>query len=390
MNHIARSLRIMTVCGVVALLTVAPSVAQDDLENWQRAELRALLDGIHAALDGRIVPDGGPFEFRADFIKATDGETYVPFTVSIDPENLDVSSLAMYVYVSDQLIPVPRDDDDRPQPVFEYATFTEVDVVGSDPIRISRALQIPGGEYDIYVAIRESSRDLAPDENRVRPADRARIDEYCGGLFSDDLSMRFACQEQEYLAYRLQQRPRLSYSASEESATMMMLRTRVEVPDLWNGQPQLSTVILSESIEMLTEPLSPDVQERNPYTIGPFRIVPKLDADFGKRDNLSQIFFVYNTGLVDGGKPDVTIEYNFYMQTAGGEEYFNRTAPQEFNSQTLPPEFDVTLGYQVMGGQQGVNLAVFPAGDYRLEIKVTDNTDSTEIIENVMFTVLES
>ena len=118
--------------------------------------------------------------------------------------------------------------------------------------------------------------------------------------------------------------------------------------------------------------------------------MPKLDADFGKRDTLSQIFFVYNTGLVDGGKPDVTIEYNFYTQTAGGEDYFNRTAPQEFNSQTLPPEFDVTFGYQVMGGQQGVNLAVFPAGDYRLEIKVTDNIDSTEIVENVMFTVLES
>ena len=49
----------------------------------------------------------------------------------------------------------------------------------------------------------------------------------------------------------------------------------------------------------------------------------------------------------------------------------------------------MTLGHQIIAGQT-VPLSVFPAGDYRLEIKVTDNTNSAEIIENVMFTVLES
>ena len=39
---------------------------------------------------------------------------------------------------------------------------------------------------------------------------------------------------------------------------------------------------------------------------------------------------------------------------------------------------------------QSVPLLLFPAGDYRLEIKVIDNAGSTELINDVMFTVEEA
>ena len=379
MNAIVRRTRVLTACAAVALLAVAPAGAQDDLEDWQRAELRSMLDAIEAAMDGRIVPVGDPFEFRPDFLKGTDGDAYVPFTLMIDPDRIDTSSVSMYLYV------VEAGDTD---PVFEDAYFADVES-GGEAIRISRAFAVPGGPYDVYIAIRESSRDLAPEGNPPGDRDRARIDEYCGGLFPQDLSSRFACQEQEYLAYRLQRRPRLSYDADEESATMMMLRARVDVPDLWNSQLQLSSVIVPELVEPLSAPLTPDEQILSPYSLGTTRIVPKLDEAFGKRAELSLIFLVYNPGLADGSKPDITIEYSFHQRTDAGESYFNRTNPQEFNGQTLPPGFDLTLGHQIVAGQT-VPLSLFPAGDYRLEIKVTDNTNSAEIIENVMFTVLES
>ena len=379
MNAIVRRTRVLTACAAAALLAVAPAGAQDDLEDWQRAELRSMLDAIEAAMDGRIVPVGDPFEFRPDFLKGTDGDAYVPFTLMIDPDRIDTSSVSMYLYV------VEAGDTD---PVFEDAYFADVES-GVEAIRISRAFAVPGGPYDVYIAIRESSRDLAPEGNPPGDRDRARIDEYCGGLFPQDLSSRFACQEQEYLAYRLQRRPRLSYDADEESATMMMLRARVDVPDLWNNQLQLSSVIVPELVEPLSAPLTPDEQILSPYSLGTTRIVPKLDEAFGKRAELSLIFLVYNPGLADGSKPDITIEYSFHQRTDAGESYFNRTNPQEFNGQTLPPGFDLTLGHQIVAGQT-VPLSLFPAGDYRLEIKVTDNTNSAEIIENVMFTVLES
>lgn len=379
MNDIVRRTRVLTACAAVALFAVAPAAAQDDLEDWQRAELRSMLDAIEAAQDGRIVPVGDPFEFRPDFLKGTDGDAYVPFTLMIDPDRIDTSSVSMYLYV------VEAGDTD---PVFEDAYFADVDS-GGESIRLSRAFAVPGGQYDVYIVVRESSSDLAPEGNPPGDRDRARIDEYCGGLFPEDLSSQFACQEQEYLAYRLQRRPRLSYDADEESATMMMLRARVDVPDLWNNQLQLSSVIVPELVEPLSAPLTPDEQILSPYSLGTTRIVPKLDEAFGKQAELSLIFLVYNPGLADGSKPNITIEYSFHQRTDAGESYFNRTNPQEFNGQTLPPGFDLTLGHQIVAGQT-VPLSLFPAGNYRLEIKVTDNTNSAEIIENVMFTVLES
>ena len=380
MNDIVRRTRVLTACVAVSLFAAAPAAAQNDLEDWQRAELRAMLDVIEAAVDGRIVPVDEPFEFRPDFLKGTDGNAYVPFTLSVDPARVDTSTLSMYLYV------VEAGDDEA---VFEDAFFADAESVGGGPIRISRAFAVPGGPYDVYIVLRESARDLAPEGNPPGDRDRARIDEYCGGLYPDDLSGRFACQEQEYLAYRLQRRPRLSYDADEEGATMMMLRARVDVPDLWNEQLQLSSVIVPELVEPLSAPLTPDEQILSPYSLGTTRIVPKLDQDFGKQAELSLIFLVYNPGLADRSKPNITIEYTFHQRTAGGESYFNRTNPQEFNGQTLPPGFDLTLGHQIVAGQT-VPLSLFPAGDYRLEIKVTDNTNSAEIIENVLFTVLES
>ena len=380
MHDIVRRTGILAACFAVALLTVSPAAAQEDLEDWQRAELRSLLEAIQAALAGRIVPTGDPFEFRADFLKGTDGNAYVPFTLSIDPDMVDTPALSLYLFVVE-----PGES----EAVFEDAYFASVTSSGGEPIRLSRAFAVPGGEYDVYVAIRESSRDLAPDENRPGGEDRARIDEYCGGLFPDDLGSRFACQEQEYLAHRLQRRPRLSFDESEEAAAMMMLRTRVDVPDLWNGQLQLSSIIVPEVVEPLAAPLTPEEQVLSPYSLGTTRIIPKFDSAFGKRAELSLIFLVYNPGIADGSKPDITIEYTFHRREPGGEEYFNRTNPQQFNGQTLPPDFDVTLGHQLVAGQT-VPLSLFPAGDYRLEIKVADNANSTEIIENVMFSVLET
>ena len=379
MHDVVRRARVLFACVAVALFAAAPVSAQDDFEDWQRAELRSMLDAIDAALEGRIVPSGEPFAFLPDFLKGTDGDAYVPFTVMIDPNMIDTSSVAMYLYVVEA---------GQTDAVFEDAHFADV-TEGDGPIRLSRAFAVPGGAYDVYITIRESDRDLAPEGDPPGDRDRARIDAYCADLFAQDLSSRFACQQQEYLAYRLQRRPRLNFDENERSATMMMLRARVDVPDLWDGRLQLSSIIVPELVEPLTAPLTPEEQVLSPYSLGTTRIVPKFDPYFGKQAELSLIFLVYNPGLADRSKPDITIEYSFHQQTDGGENYFNRTNPQAFNGQTLPDGFDLTLGHQIVAGQT-VPLSLFPAGTYRLEIKVTDNTNASEIIENVMFTVLES
>ena len=53
------------------------------------------------------------------------------------------------------------------------------------------------------------------------------------------------------------------------------------------------------------------------------------------------------------------------------------------------PQFDVAAGHQLQAGQ-GVPLASFPEGDYRLEIKVTDKLANKTLIRDVNFSVAGS
>ena len=108
------------------------------------------------------------------------------------------------------------------------------------------------------------------------------------------------------------------------------------------------------------------------------------------------ITFVHVVGVQNvthspGGPPvvtqDVTVEYNFYQKPAGQpEKFFNKTAPQTLNAQTLPPNFDFAAGHQLQSGQ-AVPLASFPEGDYRLEIKITDKIGNKTLTKDIAFTV---
>ena len=355
MSQITRHRGFVALCVAALLGTVSWVAAQDtpvtsSLEEWQREELQALVEVVSAGLAGQVVPSEDPFEFRPSFLKGTDGQAYVPFTLSIDPSTVNASTIAMYLFIADpSVMPAPAADADADDPpamppaVVEDAFFAEVTVSGTEPIEVSRAFAAPGGEYDVYLAIRDSA----------------------GG--------EEATEEQ----------------AADAAAPVMMMRRRVFVPDLWNGSLQLSTVLFAEAVEPLDAPLTPEQQMLSPYTLGTTRIVPKFDRSFGKMDDLSLVFLVYNPALKDESKPDVTIEYNFHAQTAEGEEYFNQTQPQQFTGETLPPGFDLTLGHQIVAGQT-VPLSLFPAGEYRLEIKVTDNARPDELIQNLTFTVRET
>jgi hypothetical protein len=116
------------------------------------------------------------------------------------------------------------------------------------------------------------------------------------------------------------------------------------------------------------------------------KVIPSADAKLKKSGELQVLFWVYGAGN-NAGKPDVTIDYNFHQKTGDAEKYFNKTAPQELNAQTLPPQFDVNAGHQLPGSLV-VPLASFPEGDYRLEIKITDKVSGKTLTENANFSVV--
>ena len=315
--------------------------AQQERSELEEQEIVSLATIVGAALTGEIVPTDEPFGWANDFLKSSEQTTFVPFTLSVDQATVSTPVVAMYIFVSapGALAAEPAADAAEPalpEAVFEDAYHINLGAPTADGVyEVRRGFWAPGGDYDVYIALSES-----------------------------------AVQE-------------------GTEAKTMMLKKAVSVPDLWSGTLATSSVIQAARFESLTEPMPPDQQLANPYTLGTMRIVPKADPDYLTTEELSMVFLVYNAGLGASGLPDVSVEYAFNTRGPTGEEFFNRTTPQAFNEQTLPPGFDLALGHQLVAGQ-AVPLAGFPAADYRLEITVTDNTNGAVLTKSVDFSVSAS
>ena len=320
-------------CLVAAGLAGAPGAAESaqplEAEARER-EIVSLANVVGAALRGEIVPTEEPFGWANDFLKSSEGTTFIPFTLSIDASKLTTASVAMYMFA------VPQGARAASASAFEDGYHVLLGPATDDGFyEIRRGFWVPAGEYDVYVALSESEVE-----------------------------------------------------AGATPATMM-LRKALSVPDLWTGGFATSSVIIAEGIESLNAPPPPEQLPANPYTLGTMRIVPKSTREYLVSDELSMLFLVYNAGVTPAGMPDVTVTYAFHVQAEAGEEFFNETSPQAFNERTLPQGFDVDAGHQLVAGQ-AVPLSSFPPAEYRLEITVTDNTSGESLTHSVGFSVAQA
>jgi hypothetical protein len=113
--------------------------------------------------------------------------------------------------------------------------------------------------------------------------------------------------------------------------------------------------------------------------------LPPDDRSYPKSSEFQVVFWIYGARNSANGNPDVTIDFWFYQRRTAGDVFFNRTQPQQLNANTLTPNL-ISAGE--LTGAIGVPLTSFPPGDYRLEIKVTDNLAGQTVARNVNFTVL--
>jgi hypothetical protein len=300
------------------------------------------------------------------FVKGQSGDTYVPFTVTVDKAQLSKGA-ALYVRIvsAEQaaafgtamaaMVMPPAQGAKPPaasaRPTFAWDSVHFIDV--PDGGLLSRAVQLKPGQYVAFIALKEKSP--APAGN-PRNNDRNRND-------------------------------RNAPQAAAAAGPAGLLRHEITVPDYSVPDLRTSSVIVAQSVEPLTAALPADQQESNPYVFGPMRIVPSLDGKFSKGGELSVIFWIYGAKDAASGKPDVVVDYSFHQRLAEGEKYFNKTAPQPLNAETLPPQFSIAAGHQLPGSLV-IPLTSFPAGDYRLEIKVTDKPSGNMLTQSVNFTVL--
>jgi hypothetical protein len=284
-------------------------------------------------------------------------DTYVPFTLNVDRASV-AGGAAVYIRIvtaeqADNFAQTMakmaaaaqsgKGSQSAARPMFAWDSINFVDV--PEDGRISRAVQLKPGQYAMFLAVKEKT-----------PASAAKND----------------------------RRNNDKNAPAAPSAKVGILRHDLTVPDYTANELTTSSIIVARSVEQIAAPAGD--QEANPYTFGPMKITPSVDGKFTKKDELNVIFWIYGAQATSSGKPDVTIDFNFHQRLAEGEKYFNKTAPQQLNAQTLPAEFNVAAGHQLPGSLV-VPLASFPAGDYRLEIKVTDKASGKSVTQNANFSV---
>jgi len=210
-------------------------------------------------------------------------------------------------------------------PFEEYYFLDVKSARAADSRLVERALALPPGEYDVYVAL----------------LDRAR----------------------------------------QKTSSPAILRQTVTIPDYWNDRLALSSLILVSSINTLKAPLSPEHQIERPYALGQAEVVPVTKRSFERSDVLSVVYQICNYGAPDA---DLTAEYNFFHEVNGARQLFNRTPPQHMTDDDLPRP----LPWETQAfTSQSVPLSPFPPGKYELEVTVRDRLTRSIATEKVTFTV---
>jgi len=332
-----RLLRIVAALAIGAFAT-APAYGQaklDDknpeqlkLNKAEMGQLKTLTSLVDSVIAGKEpAPADVKLALRPHFVKSATN-VFVPYVLEISAGKFSGFPVAMYVRAIKKGGATPAD----PPAFSDIYFFTEKNLVstGQDAVQAMRAMELPPGEFDVHIAMSE-----APARNARTPPKRV---------------------------------------VHTQSLT---------VPDL-SGSLTTSSIILAKNLEDAPQQMTPRQQMEQPFTIGGQRITPDFTATFSKAAELLFLFLVYNEGTTAAGKPDLEVAYTLHR----GEEAkpFAKMATTSFNATTLPAEFNLASGHQVLAAQ-GLPLATFAPGEYKLSIAITDKTNNQTITRTVPFSV---
>ena len=341
--------RVFAVFGAVALLlSVSATSYGQDKDSPERKKLSkdelVQYDALNALVNNVVAgkqpaPADVKLTFHNHFLKSN-ANLYMPYSVDVEPGKF-TAPVAMYVRaVSKNPAPAaaaaPAGRGGRggrgggnASPNAPAYPFEDIYFLPPITDVVNRAMELPAGDYDLHIAMTEKPKDKKTPAKAV--------------VTTQSLSV---------------------------PATGTALTT--------------SSVILAKNIEAAAAKLSPQEQLEQPYTMSGYKITPRFTSSIPKAEDLIFVFFIYNEGVAASGKPDLDVDYMFYR--AAEEKPFSKLATTSFNATTLPGEFDAAAGHQVFVGQ-GIPLTTFTPGDYKLELKISDKTNSSTVTRNVPFTV---
>jgi hypothetical protein len=328
-------------CALVAAIAL-PSYAQEKrkLSKEETTHYEALHTLVDAVSSGKQPAPADVKLTMHNFFLLSGGDVYIPFTLDLSPafSQFPVGMYVRAVAKTPAAAPsgpnkgkrvgggAPASSEGGPAYAFEDIAFYP-----DKSDQVNRALELAPGDYDLYIAMSER-----PSKDKKAPAPKTTV-----------------------------------------------LLQKLTVPNLTSGLA-VSSIILAKSLEPSGVQLNGQQQLEQPYTISGFKITPTFDNSFPKSGELLWVFYIYNEGAAAGGKPDLTVDYNFFR---GGEDKpFVNMPSSAYNATTLPPEFNLSAGHTVFVGQ-GVPLTTFNPGEYKVEMKITDKTNSQAVTRSVTFTV---
>ncbi len=317
------------------LVTTLPMTAlaqKDDKKRskQEKEEIETIVKMVDAAMAGQPAPSDVQIKIAPVFLKSQEARNFVPFTIEMT--GIPQKDAVLYIRVVD---PTAKPDEKKKKVEYPWddVHFVPAAQLTGSPVRLNRVFMAKPGTYDVYIMAKERLADKAPKNTVVKAG---------------------------------------------------LLKTSVTVPDLAT-EFTTSSILVADKVNILNAPLSMDEARERPFAFGTQELEPAADMDFTKAEELSIFFQVYNPGLNAGGKPDLTLEYNFLRKEGAEDKFFNKTNPQAINESNLPPQFDPAK-FPVPGGIT-VPLKSFPEGEYRLEIKITDKTSNKVLTQNVKFNV---
>jgi hypothetical protein len=338
------TLRWTTAIALATVVAVATAAATDAFaqakpstqkrSKQEQAEIDQLVKLIDGVMAGQPAPGDIQMTLTPFFLKSQEQRTFVPFKLSVT--GAPAADAAMFVrVVNPAQQPDPKTKRvEHPWEDIHMLTAAQIAAANGN---LNRVFMAAPGTYDVYIAMKERLPEKAPK----------------GAV-----------------------------------AKVGVLKTQVVVPDFWNGELTTSSILVTDKLNVLTAAPSPEEARERPFVFGAQELIPAADMVFLKSEQLSTFFQVYNAALDPAGKPNLTLEYNFYRKEGGAEKFFNKTAPQNVNASMLPPTFDPAK-FPVPGGIE-VELKPFPEGDFRLEIKVIDKVSGKTVTRDVNFTVKAS
>ncbi len=324
-------------------LTLGAQKKDEKRSKQERQEMESLLKVVDAP-GGQVPQDFQITVEQQNFMRNIDGKTFAPLTLDLEPGKIATDGVVLYVRMKglSPAAATPASDKDKKDNkggqmyAWDSVRFLPIAAQPGLPIRLNHGLAVSGGDYELTIAVRERAGD-----KKGAPSPKTSI-----------------------------------------------LKKTVTVPDYNVADLATSSLMMIGRMEPVSTPPTAESLLDDPYAMGASRMIPTTDTKIRKSGELNLVFFVYGTGLDAAGKPNLTMEYNFYQKQADGmDKYFNKTSPQDVNANTLPPSFNLATGSVVPGGI-AVPVTSFPLGDYRLEVKITDKISGKTLTKNVPFSVV--